>query len=70
LEDRVKKIVEEEGRSAMFQWKQSCSMEIIISTVPHPDRIAPIRTINVSEYVGRITREGILEKENDVRSIY
>jgi hypothetical protein len=71
MEDWVKKIVSEERkkRNVPLEAKLLNGNYYLYRSTSRYDR-ASRKTVKVSEYIGRITVDGISEKEKDIRSIY
>jgi hypothetical protein len=71
LEDWVKKIVEEERkkRNIPLEAKLLNGNYYLYRSTSRYDRITR-KAVKVSDYIGRITKDGITEKGKDTRSIY
>ncbi len=71
MEDWVKKIVEEERkkRNIPLEAKLLNGNYYLYRSTSRSDRITR-KTVKVSDYIGRITKDGITEKGKDTRSIY
>ena len=71
MEDWVSKIVEEERRrrNVPLEAKLLNGNYYLYRSTSRYDRITK-KAVKVSDYIGRITRDGIIERGNDTRSIY
>ena len=71
MEDWVKEIVDEERkkRNVPLEAKLLNGNYYLYRSTSRYDRTGK-KTIKVSEYIGRITKDGIIEKCKDTRSIY
>ena len=71
MEDRVKKIVEEERkkRNVPLEAKLLNGNYHLYRSTSRYDSITK-KAVKVSDYIGRITKKGIIEKDKGIRSIY
>ena len=71
MEDWVSKIVEDERRrrNVPLEAKLLNGNYYLYRSTSRYDRITK-KAVKVSDYIGRITRDGIIERGNDTRSIY